>query len=73
MKLWIILVIMIVGAILFVFGALLAYYFANWNLVFFWVTMWRDVITFSIISLVGLAMLIFGIIKLARLRRSGNR
>jgi len=69
MKPWIIFVIMIIGAILFVFGAILAFQFANWNLVFFRVTMWRDVITFSAIALVGLAMLIFGIVKLARLRR----
>lgn len=72
MKLWLIFVIMIVGAILFVFGAILAYHFANWNLVIFRVTMWRDVITFSAIALTGLAMLIFGIVKFARLRRGGK-
>ena len=73
MKPWIVFIIMIIGGILFVFGALLAYHFANWNLVFFRVTIWRDVIIFSVISLLGLAMLIFGIVKLARLRRVSNR
>jgi len=64
--------IMIIGAILFVFGGLMAYSFANWNFIFFRVTMWRDVITFSVISLVGLTMFIFGIVKLVRLKRSSN-
>jgi len=72
MKLWLIFVIMIVGAILFMFGAISAYHFANWNLVIFRVTRWRDLITFSAIALVGLAMIIFGIVKLVRLKRGGK-
>jgi len=69
MKPLILFLIMIIGAILFVFGALLAYHFANWNIVIFRVTMWRDVIIFSSISLLGLIMLIFGIVKLVRFKR----
>ncbi len=70
MKPWIIFMIMIIGTILFVFGGMMAYSFSNWNFIFFRVTIWRDVIIFSIISLLGLIMLIFGIIKIVQFRHN---
>jgi len=69
MKPWIIFTIMIIGAMLFIFGGIMAYSFSSWNLIFFKVTFWRDVIIFSIISLLGLIILIFGIVKLVRSKR----
>ncbi len=50
----------IIGAILFIVGVTVAYYFYNFNLGLFTVTIWKDAIIFGTIATVGLVMLIFG-------------
>ncbi len=55
-----------VGSILFIFGGYLAFSFFNFEIGIMTITIWRDVIIFSIISIIGLAILLFGIRKLIR-------
>jgi len=55
---------MIVGAVLFVVGGYLAYSFYNLNTGLISTTSWRDVILFSVISFIGLIIMIYGIKKI---------
>ena len=56
----------IVGAVLFVVGGYLAYSFYFFEIGIMTTTLWRDVIIFSMISIVGLIILIFGIRKIVK-------
>jgi len=55
-----------VGAVLSVVGGYLAYSFYNFNTGLISTTIWRDVIIFSVISVLGLIILIYGIGKISR-------
>lgn len=56
----------IVGAVLFLVGGYLAYSFYDYDIGIITTTLWRDVIIFSVISLVGLVILLYGIKKLMK-------
>jgi len=51
----------IFGSIFTLLGLAGGYIFYHFDLGFFKVTIWRDVITFSLIALVGIVLLIIGI------------
>ena len=52
------------GAVLFLVGGYLAYSFYNYDIGKTTTTLWIDVIIFSVISLLGLFILIYGIRKI---------
>ena len=53
----------VVGAVLFLVGGYLAYSFYDYNVGIVTTTLWREVIIFSMISAIGLFLLIYGIKK----------
>jgi hypothetical protein len=56
----------VVGTVLFLVGGYLAYSFYNYETGIVTTTLWREVITFSVISIVGLTILLYGIKKLIK-------
>lgn len=72
MKSWQNIAIIVFGAIFIIGGVLLAFNFYRFDLGFFKVTIWRDVIIFSSIAAIGLVMLIRGIRNLIRLDKSNR-
>ena len=63
----------ILGAILFFGGAFLAFHFYSFPVLpVMTITIWRDVTIFSILSLIGAAILIFTIRKIICLRHQAS-
>ena len=53
----------IIGSILLLFGGYLAFTFFNFNTGIIRMTVWRDVVIFALIALIGLIIMIYGIKK----------
>ena len=58
----------VIGTVLFIIGGFLAYSFYDYDMGLITATFWDSVIIFSVISFIGLLLLIYGISKV-----SGNR
>ena len=73
MKPWKQILFIILGAILFLSGGFLAFHFYSFPVLpVMTITIWRDVIIFSILSLIGAAILIFTIRKIICLRHQAS-
>ena len=73
MKPWKHILLFILGAILFLGGGFFEFHFYSFPVLpVMTITFWRDVIIFAIISLIGVAILIFTILKLFRLRNQAS-
>ncbi len=64
MKTWIGVLLIVIGAALFVGGLLEAYAFFRFNLAFFEVTLWKHTVLFTFIALIGLVTMIWSARKL---------
>ncbi|MCK4256192.1 hypothetical protein KAX35_04845 [candidate division WOR-3 bacterium] len=71
MKPWISILFIILGIVLFIFGGMLVLTFYSFPIIpkIMVVTLWNAVITFSIVAIIGLAILTLGIINLIRFKR----
>ena len=73
-KPWISILFIILGIVLFIFGGMLVLTFYSFPIIpqIMVVTLWSAVITFSIVAIIGLAILTLGIINLIRFKRQSS-
>ncbi len=74
MKPWISILFIILGIVLFIFGGMLVLTFYSFPIIskIMVVALWSAVITFSIVAIIGLAILTLGIINLIRFKRQSS-